>query len=82
MPSDVEWLFPAGGGMHRVEDAEHAGAGSVTLGVKDVDAELAEIAGRGMEVPEAQTVPSGQFRLATLRDPDGNTAVLAQTLDG
>ncbi len=78
MPSDLEWLFPAGGGLQLVEDAEHAGAGSVTLGVADVDAELAEAAGRGLEVPDAHTVPSGQFRIAMLRDPDGNNVVVAQ----
>lgn len=80
MPSDVEWLFPASGGLQLVDDAEHAGAGSVTLGVSDVDAELAEAVGRGIQVPEAQTVPSAQFRIAMLHDPDGNTVVLAQEL--
>lgn len=80
MPSDIEWHFPAGGGLQLVDDAEHAGAGSVTLGVEDVDAELVQVAGRGLRVPEAQTVPSGQFRIAMLQDPDGNTVVLAQEL--
>ncbi len=78
MPSDLEWLFPEGGGMQLVDDAEHAGAGSVTLGVSDVDAELAGAAERGIEVPQAQTVPSGRFRIAMLHDLDGNTVVLAQ----
>lgn len=82
MPSDLEWIFPGGGGLQVVEDAEHAGSGSVTLGVADVDTELEEIRSRGVEtVPEAQTVPSGQFRIAMLSDADGNTVVLAQTLD-
>lgn len=80
MPNDIEWLFPAGGGMQLVDDAEHAGAGSVTLGSDDIDGELVEIAGRGLEVPPAQTVPTGQFRLAMMQDPDGNTVVLAQEL--
>jgi predicted enzyme related to lactoylglutathione lyase len=82
MPSDVEWLFPAGGGLQLVDDLEQAGAGSVTLGVDDIDGDLAEAAGRGVEVPQAQTVPSGQFRIAMLRDPDGNNVVLAQELAG
>ncbi|WP_313566821.1 VOC family protein [Mobilicoccus sp.] len=80
MPSDVEWHFPGGGGLQLVDDAAHAGAGSVTLGVDDIEGELAAIRGRGLEVPDAQTVPSGQFRIAMLNDPDGNTVVLAQTL--
>ena len=57
---------------------EDAGSASVTLGVDDVDAELAAIAQRGLAVPEAQTVPSGRFRIAVLQDPDGNSVVLAQ----
>lgn len=80
MPNDVEWHFPGGGGLQLIDDAGHAGAGSVTLGVDDVDAELTEIADRGLDVPQAQTVPTQQFRIATLRDPDGNTVVLAQEL--
>lgn len=79
MPSDVEWHF-AGGGIQLVDDSEHAGHSSVTVGVDDVDAELAAIAKRGLEVPEAQTVPSGQFRIALFNDPDGNTVVLGQIL--
>ncbi|MBE3000158.1 VOC family protein [Nocardiopsis sp. HNM0947] len=94
MPTDLEWFFasdggsqsspgptgPSGGGLQVVDDPEHAGAGSVTLGVDDVDAELAGIEGRGLDVPQAETVPSGQFRLAILQDPDGNTVVLGQDL--
>jgi predicted enzyme related to lactoylglutathione lyase len=80
MPNDVEWHFAGGGGLQLVADAEHAGAGSVTLAVDDVDVELGEIAGRGLDVPRAQTVPTDQFRIATLHDPDGNTVVFAQEL--
>ncbi|GMA31025.1 VOC family protein [Litorihabitans aurantiacus] len=82
MPTDLEWSFPDGGGLQLVDDGERAGSGGVTLGVEDVDAELAEIAGRGLEVPDAATVPSGQFRIAMLQDPDGNGVVLAQDLTG
>lgn len=80
MPSDVEWHIPGGGGIQLVDDASNAGAGSITLGDDDVDAELDFIRQRGLDVPEAETVPSGQFRIAMLKDPNGNTVVLAQTL--
>ncbi|MFY0408669.1 VOC family protein [Solicola sp. PLA-1-18] len=80
MPSDVEWHVPGGGGVQLVDDGERAGSGSVTLGVDDVDAEVAAIRERGIDAPQAETVPSGQFRVALLRDPDGNTVVLGQTL--
>lgn len=82
MPSDLEWHFAQGGGLQVVDDAERAGAGSVTLGVDDVDAELAAARSRGLDVPRAETVPSGQFRMALLHDRDGNTVVLAQDLTG
>lgn len=82
MPGDLEWYFPDGGGLQVVDDAEHAGSGQVTLGVDDVDAELAAATERGLDVPDAQTVPSGQFRIAMLTDPDGNGVVLAQGLSG
>jgi predicted enzyme related to lactoylglutathione lyase len=79
MPSDIEWHF-ASGGLQLVDDSEHAGAGSVTLGVDDFDADFAAIGNRGLDVLEAMTVPSGQFRIAVFRDPDGKIVVLGQTL--
>jgi hypothetical protein len=45
MPSDIEWHF-ASGGLQQVDDSEYAGAGSVTLGVDDLDADLAAIGNR------------------------------------
>lgn len=81
MPSDVEWDLPDGGVLQLVDDAERAGSSSVTLAVDDVDAELSAVATRGIDgVPAAETVPSGQFRLAMLADPDGNQVVVVQQL--
>ncbi len=80
MPSDIEWYFTGGGGLQLIDDSAHAGAGTVTLLVDDVDAELTALTKRGLDVPEAQTVPSGQFRIAMLADPAGNTVVLARAL--
>ena len=82
MPTDLEWHVPQGGGLQLVDDAEQAGAGTVTLGVHDVDDELAAAAARGLDVPAAETVPTRQFRIAQLHDPDGNTVVLGQDLTG
>jgi hypothetical protein len=70
----------ASGGLQLVDDSEHAGAGSVTLGVDDLDADLAAIGNRWLDVPEAVTLPSAQFRIAVFSDLDGNSVVLAQTL--
>ncbi|WP_030484481.1 VOC family protein [Nocardioides aequoreus] len=81
MPTDLEWHVPEGGGLQLIEDAERAGSGSVTLVVDDVGAEVDAARGRGLDVPHAQTVPSGQFRLSVLADPDGNRVVLAESLE-
>lgn len=82
MPSDVEWQLTATGGIQLVDDPAHAGTATVTLGVDDVDAALVAAARRGLSVLEALTVPSRRFRIAQLRDPDGNSVVLAQDLTG
>jgi hypothetical protein len=42
-----------------------------TLFVGDLDAQLEEIAGRGLEPSEQETYDNG-VRKATYRDPDGN----------
>lgn len=81
MPSDLEWHFPAGI-VQVIEDPGRAGSGGVTLGTDDIDADLRDAAERGVDVPAAETVPSGQFRIALLHDPDGNSVVLAQDLTG
>jgi hypothetical protein len=47
--------------------------------VDDVDAHVAGLAGRGISA-EAFDTSSGQFRLATIQDPAGNTIKLAQDI--
>jgi catechol 2,3-dioxygenase-like lactoylglutathione lyase family enzyme len=53
------------------EHAEGAGHGVVTLFVDDLDARVAEIAGRGLEPDERVTYSNG-VRKVVYRDPDGN----------
>ena len=62
-------------------DADAAGGGTLIIGVDDLDAHAAELYEREI-VLEPYTVPSGQFRLAELSDPSGNTVTFAQILDG
>lgn len=50
---------------------EHAGHAKHTVFVDDLDARVAEIAGRGLEPAEQETYANG-VRKATYRDPDGN----------
>jgi hypothetical protein len=47
--------------------------------VDDVDALVGQLAGRGLTL-EPFNVPSGQYRLALIQDPAGNTITFAQDL--
>ena len=60
-------------------DADAAGGGTLIMGIADLDAHAAELDERQI-VLEPYTVPSGQFRLAELTDPSGNTVTFAQAL--
>jgi predicted enzyme related to lactoylglutathione lyase len=75
----VEWQLTEGGGIQVFRAAEGAGTTNVTISVDDVDAYLADLAGQDIRA-EAFDTPSGQFRLATIQDPAGNTITLAQDL--
>jgi catechol 2,3-dioxygenase-like lactoylglutathione lyase family enzyme len=50
---------------------DHAGHAKHTVFVGDLDARIAEIAGRGLEPAEQETYENG-VRKTTYRDPDGN----------
>lgn len=78
--SNGNWQMLAdGGGVQVYRGAEGAGGANVILGVEDVDAYVAEVSGRGISA-EPFEVESGQFRLAVIQDPAGNTITLAQNL--
>lgn len=64
------------------EPAE-AGKGAnvvVTFGVVDVDAARATMEARGVEFAGPTDTMEGMVKLATFKDPDGNTFMIAQTL--
>jgi predicted enzyme related to lactoylglutathione lyase len=67
--------------IYVVADAGRAGGGLVTLIVADLDAKLAELAGRGL-VPEAIEELSGAGRKASITDPEGNTISFAELSGG
>ena len=73
LPHDTEavWEVAEHGFVYIVERPEHAGHAVHTLFVGDLDAQLEEIAGRGLEPSEQETYDNG-VRKATYRDPDGN----------
>jgi glyoxylase I family protein len=79
MDGCVEWQLASTGGLQIFRNPDQAGPATCIIGLHDVDAYLAELAPRGITA-ESFDVPSGQFRLAQLRDPSGNTVVLSQEL--
>ena len=78
MDGCAEWQLAPTGGIQVYHAPEDAGSATVIVGVEDVDAYVTELADRGLQT-EPFDVPSGQFRLATLQDPAGNTVTLGQT---
>jgi predicted enzyme related to lactoylglutathione lyase len=80
MDGCAEWQLARTGGIQVYHAPDDAGSTNVIVGVDDVDEHVAVLAGRGVDV-EAFDVPSGQFRLATLQDPAGNTITFGQTLE-
>ena len=79
MDGSAEWQLTETSAVMVYADAERAGGGTLIVGVADLDAHAAELYEREI-VLEPYTVPSGQFRLAELADPSGNTVTFAQQL--
>jgi catechol 2,3-dioxygenase-like lactoylglutathione lyase family enzyme len=71
-PHGDEAVWRVGGGwLYVVVDRERAGHALVTLLVADLDAQLAELEGRGVIPARVETYGSGA-RKAVVADPDGN----------
>jgi catechol 2,3-dioxygenase-like lactoylglutathione lyase family enzyme len=73
LPNDIEavWEVAEHGYLYIVVRPEHAGHALHTVFVRDFDARMAQIAERGLEPSEQETLSNG-VRKATFRDPDGN----------
>jgi predicted enzyme related to lactoylglutathione lyase len=71
--SDTEavWELAEHRSLFIEQNAEHAGHAVQTIFVDDLDALVAQIAGRGIEPVKRETYPNG-VRKALYRDPDGN----------
>jgi catechol 2,3-dioxygenase-like lactoylglutathione lyase family enzyme len=69
--TEVVWTLADDRSVYIVEDTDGAGHGVVTIFVGDLDARMAEIAGRGLHPDERQTYSDG-VRKVIYRDPDGN----------
>jgi catechol 2,3-dioxygenase-like lactoylglutathione lyase family enzyme len=73
LPNDTEavWMLEEQRHVYVVLDTERAGGGLVTLFVEDLEARVAQIAGRGIEPATDETYSNG-VRKVTYRDGDGN----------
>jgi hypothetical protein len=75
MPGLVEWQFSDSAEVQLFEAPEHAGHGTLTLGVLPLEPEHARLAAAGL-APDAIEQAEDYF-IVRLRDPDGNLIVLA-----
>lgn len=69
--TEAVWTLAEGRSLFVVEDADRAGHCLVTIFADDLDAQVAEIAARGLDPDERLTYSNG-VRKAVYRDPDGN----------
>jgi predicted enzyme related to lactoylglutathione lyase len=74
---EVMWQFTEKAFIYVLHDPEHAGGTVITLAVPDLDAALAELAGRGVTGSPVQPVGDAGRR-STYTDIDGNRIVVVQ----
>jgi predicted enzyme related to lactoylglutathione lyase len=79
MDGCVEWQLASSGGLQVFRNPDQAGTATYIIGLDDIDAFSEDLEARGIHA-DLFDVPSGQFRLAQLQDPSGNTVVLSQEL--
>jgi catechol 2,3-dioxygenase-like lactoylglutathione lyase family enzyme len=72
-PNEIEavWELASHRYLYIEQVPQHAGHARPTIFVDDLDALVAQIAGRGLDRVEWEIYPNG-VRKATYRDPDGN----------
>jgi glyoxylase I family protein len=71
MDSLVEWRITENGWVQVFHDPERAGSTLLNFAVEDLEAQVAELAARGLVVEDIQTANKG-VRTASINDPDGN----------
>ena len=65
-----------------VNPSQTGGGATLTFGVVDIDSARAWLEAHDVKFDGEKTEVPGMVRLATFYDPDGNTFMLAQRLDG
>jgi catechol 2,3-dioxygenase-like lactoylglutathione lyase family enzyme len=68
-------------GIGQAESVAAEGGATLTFGVFDIDAARAWLEGNDVRFDGETREIEGMVRLATFYDPDGNTFMLAETLD-
>ncbi len=74
----AEWQVTETGGVQVFHDPERGGGAVLTLIVDDLDARVADLAGRGLRPGAITTGEVGRF--AIIVDPEGNTINVAEPL--
>jgi catechol 2,3-dioxygenase-like lactoylglutathione lyase family enzyme len=74
----VEWYITDGGGIQVFHDENRAGYGWITLGVTNLDSQIAELKERGLTTDQNTTTEF--IKTATFADPDGNKITFAEAL--
>jgi glyoxylase I family protein len=72
MDTLVEWRITETGWVQVFHDPTRAGSTFLNLAVDDLEAQVAEIAARGLVVDEIQMANKG-VQTASITDPDSNT---------
>src|ERR1700745_2183891 len=79
MPEVAEWKFERGGWLQVYQLPERAGNGSVTLAVSSLDQQIGELKKSGIDAGEP--IRRAKVNVVMIKDPDGNSIALAETLD-
>jgi predicted enzyme related to lactoylglutathione lyase len=79
MPEVLEWKFKGGGWLQVYQLPERAGAGSFTLAVRDFDEVIRKLNSLGIDTSNSSS--GNQVKVVMIKDPDGNSIALAETLD-
>jgi CreA protein len=69
-------------GIGQTEEVEPRGGATPTFGVADIDAARGHLEAHDVRFDGETSEVPGMVRLATFYDPDGNSFMLAQRLDG
>jgi catechol 2,3-dioxygenase-like lactoylglutathione lyase family enzyme len=73
------WQLTDDGWLYVIEDGDRAGNGLATFLVDDLDARLAELSGRGIEIGQVERL-NERTRKVEVADPDGNRIGLGEVV--